>query len=244
MNMKKVFFLMTFLCLALMAGAAEYQKVDNLWYSLNGSGDKMFASVIASRDETPYRDLLDGALIIPDSIKVKIDADSILIPVTEINNNVFEYCSKITSVTFKAKVKTIPQYCFHGCTGLTSFTFGEEVTTLETIGIHAFNGCTQLGSIIIPNSITTINGSAFFNCSGMTEVSIPESVKTINGNAFSGCSSLTKVNFASIEALLKIYFFDVYSNPLRNASAQLWINGEKLTSLVIPSGINTIGLGA
>ena len=72
--MKKVFFLMTFLCLALMAGAAEPQKVDSLWYSLNGSGDKMFASVIAApRDETPYRDLHlpDGALIIPDSIKVK-----------------------------------------------------------------------------------------------------------------------------------------------------------------------------
>jgi len=240
--MKKVFFLMTFLCLALMAGAAnEYRKVGNLWYLL--SNDKKSATVVASMEsENPYRETLEGEVIIPDSIKVDDIADTIL--VTEINNNVFEYCSKITSVTFKAKVKTIPQYCFHGCTGLTSFTFGEEVTTLETIGIHAFNGCTQLGSIIIPNSITTINGSAFFNCSGMTEVSIPESVKTINGNAFSGCSSLTKVNFASIEALLKIYFFDVYSNPLRNASAQLWINGEKLTSLVIPSGINTIGLGA
>lgn len=236
--MKKVFFLMTFLCLALMAGAAnEYRKVGNLWYLL--SNDKKSATVVASMEsENPYRETLEGEVIIPDSIKVDDIADTIL--VTEINNNVFEYCSKITSVTFKAKVKTIPQYCFHGCTGLTSFTFGEEVTTLETIGIHAFNGCTQLGSIIIPNSITTINGSAFFNCSGMTEVSIPESVKTINGNAFSGCSSLTKVNFASIEALLKIYFFDVYSNPLRNASAQLWINGEKLTSLVIPSGINTI----
>jgi len=106
--MKKVFFLMTFLCLALMAGAAEYQKVDNLWYSLNGSGDKMFASVIASRDETPYRDLLDGALIIPDSIKVKIDADSILIPVTEINNNVFENCSKVTDAVEVVKLVVEP----------------------------------------------------------------------------------------------------------------------------------------
>lgn len=239
--MKKVFFLMTFLCLALMAGAAEPQKVDSLWYSLNGSGDKMFASVIAApRDKTPYRDLPDWALIIPDSIKVKIDADSILIPVTEIQNNVFEYCSNITSVTVNAKIKKIPQYCFRECTGLTSISFGEEVTTIEIIDNHAFYGCTQLGKIIIPNSVTRINSLAFSGCSKMTEVSIPKSVIYIDGRAFEECSSLTKVDFASLEALLKIDFFVPSSNPLQNAKAQLWINGEKLESLVIPADINGI----
>ena len=44
-NMKKVFLLMMFLCLALTAGADDIRQVGNLWYNL--SNDQKSATVVA-----------------------------------------------------------------------------------------------------------------------------------------------------------------------------------------------------
>ncbi|MDE6792806.1 MAG: leucine-rich repeat domain-containing protein [Muribaculaceae bacterium] len=76
-------------------------------------------------------------------------------------------------------------------------------------------------------------------CSGLTSVTIPEGVTSIGEGAFSWCSDLEKAEFASVEALCKISFKSCDANPLCYAH-NLYINGEKITDLIIPAGVTSI----
>lgn len=74
----------------------------------------------------------------------------------------------------------------------------------------------------------------------MTSVTIPNSVTSIRFNAFSGCNGLTAVNITDIAAWCNINFDWYNSNPLYYAH-NLYLNGEKVTDLVIPDGVTSIG---
>lgn len=185
----------------------------------------------------------------------------VIIPetVTSIGNNAFQGASGLTSVTIPESVTSIGYDVFSSCTGLTSITIPESVTS---IGPTAFYNCTGLTSISIPNNITTIESGTFYGCSGLTSISIPNSVTSIESQAFKECSNLTsisipagvisighdafgycsleKAEFASIEALCNISFASSSSNPISYAES-LYINSEKITELIIPESITSIG---
>ena len=114
-------------------------------------------------------------------------------------------------------------------------TFDDDITL---IGGGAFSGCTTLATITIPDSVTTIGNSAFDGCSSLTSITIPESVTTIGEDAFYNCSSLTSVYISDLSAWYEIDF-DSGANPLRNG-ANLYLNNELVTDLVIPSDITEI----
>ena len=107
------------------------------------------------------------------------------------------------------------------------------------IGYEVFYGCSDLNSVTIPNSVTSIGDSAFKNCTGLTSVTIPNSVTSIGGSAFSACTGLTSVNISDIEAWCNIYFNGSSSNPLTYAN-NLYLNGNKVTDLVVPNTVTTI----
>ena len=108
-----------------------------------------------------------GDIVIPESIVY----DGIECRVENINNNAFQNCNGLLSVT-------IP-------TGVTS------------IGGSAFSGCSSLVSVTIPSGVTSIGGSAFFGCTSLASITIPTGVTSIGGSAFSGCSSLTSITIPS-----------------------------------------------
>ena len=114
--------------------------------------------------------------------------------------------------------------------------FDGEVTT---IGNNAFRGCTSLASVTIPDSVTTIGNSAFYNCSSLESITIPDSITTIGSYAFHGCSCLTNVLITDLSAWCKIDFGDESANPL-SYSANLYLNNQLVTVLVIPSDITEI----
>ena len=63
----------------------------------------------------------------------------------------------------------------------------------------------------------------------------------IDSGAFKRCDGLKKAEFASIESLCKINFGKYYnSNPLSYAH-HLYINGQEVTDVVIPSSVTSIG---
>ncbi|MBQ8365234.1 MAG: leucine-rich repeat domain-containing protein, partial [Bacteroidaceae bacterium] len=153
-----------------------------------------------------------------------------------IGSYVFENNTTISSVTIPGRVTSIGSGAFARCSGLTSVTIGNSVTSIGNI---AFNGCTNLTSVTIGNSVTSIGSSAFNGCSGLTSVTIPNSVTSIDSDAFNNCTGLTAVHISDLAAWCRIDFSNYYSNPLSHAH-NLYLNGEKVTDLVIPSAITDI----
>ena len=122
---------------------------------------------------------------------------------------------------------------------------GEEVTELVVpegvtrIGKYAFDNCSALTSVTLPNGVTSIGENAFRSCSNLTSVSIPSSVTKIESQAFIWCKQLNAVHISDIAAWCNISF-DYTSNPLCYG-AQLYLGSEKVTDLVIPEGVPSIG---
>ena len=107
------------------------------------------------------------------------------------------------------------------------------------IGEGVFNGNTNITIVSIPASVNSIGSSAFSGCSGLTSVTIGESVTSIGADAFSGCTGLTAVHISDLAAWCNISFANYDSNPLYKAT-NLYLSGEKVTSLDIPWGVTSI----
>ncbi len=84
-----------------------------------------------------------------------------------------------------------------------------------------------------------IAADAFKDNTAITSITIPNSVTSIGDNAFYGCSGLTAVHISDLAAWCRIDFSNYYSNPLSHAH-NLYLNGEKVTDLVIPYGVTEI----
>ena len=135
----------------------------------------------------------EGDVIIPDGVRC-------------IEENAFEKCSGITSVTIPESVTSIDDDAFAECTGLTSI---ELPSGVKNIGARAFYQCTNLSSLILPKNVESVGFYAFSNtkwynekkkesplviekdilidaenCKG--DIEIPEGVRTIADGAFSG----------------------------------------------------------
>ena len=197
-------------------------------------------------------------LVIPSSVtSIKCGAfygctglTSITIPnsVTSIGKNAFDYCSGLTSV----HISDLAAWCniSFGSSPLEKahhlYLNGEEITDLvipssvTSIKWGAFSGCTGLTSVTIPNSVTYIGEYAFNGCKGLTSVTIPNSITSIGNYAFEGCTSLTSVNITDLVTWCKINFDNYSNNPLVYAH-RLYLNGEEITDLVIPSSVTSIG---
>ena len=77
-------------------------------------------------------------------------------------------------------VTYIDEEAFDSCNSLKSVTIPSSITK---IGFGAFGYCTSLTSVTIPSSITEIGEAAFAN-TGLKEIKIPSSVKLIEEHAF------------------------------------------------------------
>lgn len=115
------------------------------------------------------------------------------------------------------------------------------------------------GDVVIPETVTfngvtypvtAIGNHAFYWCTELTSIRIPRSIKRVEGSmCFYHCSKLSVVDIESLESWCNIdfevspgYNFS-YSNPLSYAH-DLYLNGEKLTQVVIPEGVSKIGTSA
>ena len=113
---------------------------------------------------------------------------------------------------------------------------------VNAIGNAVFYNSTRLTSVIIPNSVVSIGSSVFMNCISLTSVTIPKSVTRIGTGAFIECHSLDSVHIDDIAAWCKINFEETYwSNPLYLGGANLYLNGELVTDVIIPHDIKSIG---
>ena len=120
-------------------------------------------------------------------------------------------------------------------------TYDNQVYKVTKIGSCAFRNSNALTSVVIPEGVTLIEILAFLGCNSLSSIVLPESVISIGDSAFSGCSSLTEIHIASIESWLKINYGVNDSHPSSHASnVKLYIDGEELTQVEIPSSMTLI----
>lgn len=163
---------------------------------------------------------------------------SVVMPsgLSNIGDYSFYECSSLTSIEIPGSVNSIGDAAFRECSSLASIDIPSSVTS---IGKYAFYGCSSLIEEKIPNGVISIGLGAFQDCSKLASIEIPYSVNSIGSDAFAGCSSLTKADFTSIEHLCSIEFNGYYSNPLYSAH-HLYISGDEITDLRIPSSVTVI----
>ena len=142
-------------------------------------------------------------------------------------------------VVFGDSVKSIPAYLFYG-TGSSPYkspktktvTLGNSVTS---IGISAFRNCALLSDITIPNSVTNIGSYAFRGCNALTKIAVPSSVKSLGWNVFDIRS--LDLYVSDLAAWCSIEF----KSSISTGNCKLYLNGNRVTDLVIPNGVTSIG---
>jgi len=126
---------------------------------------------------------------------------------------------------------------FSGCLNVEEIILPDGVTSIFD---YSFDRCESLAELIIPDSVSSIGKRSFYNCKSLDSINIPASVSEIGESAFSD-SRITKVYANDISAWCNIAFVNIYSNPIYQTGASLYLNGELISGdIVIPEGITEI----
>lgn len=122
-------------------GGGNYCSADGLLFEKTADGGISLRKCSAGRT---------GNVIIPDGT-------------TAISKSAFDYCQKITGVTFPKSMTAIGEKAFADCISLKNITFtGGSIE----LGDRAFLDCTGLTDVTMPDSVTNIEDS-FYGCNSI-----------------------------------------------------------------------------
>lgn len=211
----------------------------------------------------------EGLRVIGRQAFSECELKEILLPqgLEAVKQDAFVGCHSLTNAVIPQSVTNIEQYVFSYCNNLQSLTLPfvgsmrGNTGTPESLFGHLFGVSyhdglvkvqqyyTESDSITryIPSSLasvtitdeTLIGYRAFWNCSMIKSIGIPETVTYVGTQAFKYCDALEEVHINSIEAWCGIQWATEASNPLFNAR-KLFLNGELVTCLEIPSSVEEI----
>jgi hypothetical protein len=122
-------------------------ELDGIHYRAK---DTSSVSVIANPNEGIY---YTDTVVIPESATY----EEWTFVVTSIENNAFDDCAELTSVTIGDSVHRIGEQAFQGCTNLIEVTIGSGVTE---IGEKAFNYCNALQTVTCRSTAPPVMASA------------------------------------------------------------------------------------
>ena len=204
--------------------------------------DEGTATVIKDPDRN-YKE----AVVIPSTI----EHNGITYTVTEISEDAFQDCTKLTSVTIPATMTSLTGIAFAGSFPLEQIIVDPSNTIYASPNdcnavIEKATGKLVLGcqTTVIPNSVTIIGEAAFHGRHNMKSMIIPESVKEIEGGAFAYCTGLEEIQIpAGVE---KMGWWVFTHTPLKNITLpaalteigpDAFSNCENLESVSIPDGL-------
>ena len=120
-------------------------------------------------------------------------------------------------------VARIGNEAFKDNNAITEITLPDTVTE---IGDFAFAGCDYLTAVHFSANLKTIGECAFYQ-SALTSVSLPASLETLGQRAFYQCAALEGLTIAG--------------GALREIGSAAFYECDKLTSVIIPTGVETVG---
>lgn len=149
----------------------------------------------------------------------------------------FEYFTGITSLPNGTAVSNVHRGVFSGTT-IESIKFP---LSLNGLGYGSFSYCSRLKTITFPKQVT-LTANCFVNCTALETIVLHGFPTFANSvNAFSGCSSLANLYVDSLENYLKWDPGNPHPFKVSDIRHHLFLDGEEVTSVVIPSGVTSIG---
>ncbi len=211
--MKKIIAAVFALCIVGGSYPELYRSAHNIAFTANAADSEEIV-----KDTLTYCVYSDHAEVSECSYKadgeITILSEINGVPVTQIHENAFQNCVKITKVTIPESVTLIGDNAFEGCTSMTSVVLGES---LKFIGICAFKDCSSLEEF--SNALPITNGNVisgctslrsfavadngeqivikhlkFDNCKNLESIVISENCVLENSFTLSGCSSIKKIS--------------------------------------------------
>lgn len=134
--------------------------------------------------------------------------------VTNIGDQAFRYCSRLTSILIPDSVVSIGRDVFNnyvktkidGVFYVDNWAVGVEKSSIKQVSLKdgtrgvaawTFAYCSKLTDLTIPNSVINIGDYAFCGCMAIYYLRIPKSVTIIGEKAFYNCSSLWGVSISA-----------------------------------------------
>ena len=111
--------------------------------------------------------------------------------------------------------------------------------SVTSIGKRSLRQC-RIISLAIPDGVTSIGNWAFSYNRYLTSVTMGNGVSDMGDGVFEGCNSISSVYITDIAKWCGISFGSSAANPLC-FGADLYLNGVKITDLVIPNTVTSIG---
>ncbi|MBD5228668.1 MAG: leucine-rich repeat protein [Bacteroidales bacterium] len=227
-------------------------EYDGTEYTVTGIGDKAFFS---SRSMTSLV-ISEGITSIGSYGLYNTGLTELVIPatVTSMGDHAISGNSYLKSVTIKAELNEIPDYCFDNCKVLSEINIPESVVRIGKYGLAQ----TGLREVVLPASLREIDNNAFQISPSLKNVVFNDGLEYIGERAFEKCTALEEViipgtvsrwgggtqstqsPFGYCSAIKRLVFKEgVTEIP----AACIWIMSGVgyLNELVIPSTVTTIG---
>ena len=167
----------------------EQTDEQGLYYTLKQAEDySIYYSVTGHSDES------SPEIVIPDNLGG--------CPVRTIEENAFNSCTNLSSITIPNSITNIGGSAFNGCYNLNvkiivmdySEFCNNNIVKVFNAPVHLLdNDGNEITEYIVPEGVTTIGESAFARCSGLISITIPNSITNIGQDAFKNCSGLRMV---------------------------------------------------
>ena len=145
-----------------------------------------------------------------------------------------DYSTVIKKVVIEEGITNVYNGAFSYCSSLAEV---ELPSSLITLGSNAFSFCSALKEVVLPENLEVIGYDAFWNA-GLVSINIPTSVHTVTGDALD-MDSLQNVYVEDLS-----HWFNLHFDNCDISYDNLYLNGELVTDLVIPSDITSIAYSA
>ena len=214
---------------------SEVSEIDFADSAVKEIPESAFENSNVTAIELPNSVTKLGAKAFKDSAISSFKADGLL----SIDNNAFENCMALQSITLAEGIKEMGDYVFLDCTALIeakmpsveklgSYTFFnasklEKVSFGDnalTIGTYTF-ARTPIKTVNLGKVLTKIGEGAFYDCRNLESITLPDTVKTIEEGAFYGATRLKKVSgIENIEHFAAYAFYGTRLQSLPLSSAK------------------------